>query len=342
MYLLFLRPYELFLSFWPIKWQFPQVSSTSPILLQLSDQLTGKTILITGGNSGIGLSTLQNLASHSPSKIYILARNEHTSRHAISELEILYPTVHIGYISYDLSSLASVKSAVKVFKKQSERLDILILNAGVMALPYSLTEPDELEIQLATNYIGHWYLTRELIPSLLTTAELGQDVRIITLTSVGHVLSPPSPLSYLPYSQDSSQQTNLANLTPYERYGLSKLLLILSSRHLSHLHPSITSISLHPGLIHSPLWTPTTQSNPFIKTLITLISTWFMSSSSDGARNTIWAATAKIGDGKGEVKSGGYYMPIGKVVGGSKESRDEALARRVWEWTDEVVGARGF
>ena len=167
-----LRPLEMFLSFIPLKWQnsFIFQSSFRPEV-DIPD-LSEKVLLVTGGNStcvigsnvnlisqstwagngGIGQETILQLTEHSPAHIFLAARTEDKAEAAISTVRSSHPNVKITYLQLDLSSMDSVSSAAKKFISLSNRLDVLILNAGIMAAPFQLTK-DGFDIQLATNHV---------------------------------------------------------------------------------------------------------------------------------------------------------------------------------------------
>ena len=143
------------------------------------------------GNAGLGRETVLQLAKHNPKKIFLAARSEVKAEEAISAVKSSVSNdVQISWIPLDLMSAQSIKNAAEQVSAQSSRLDVLILNAGVMALPPGETEMGH-EIQFGTNHTGHSYLTRLLLPTLLKTAEEpNSDVRVVSLASVGYNFAP--------------------------------------------------------------------------------------------------------------------------------------------------------
>ena len=120
--------------------------------------LKDKVILVTGGNIGLGKETILQLAKHKPAKIYMASRTESKARDAIKSINAqLKEPASIEYLPLDLSSLKSVQAAAQHVNASSQRLDILILNAGIMAVPATKTESGH-DIQLGTNHIGHFTL----------------------------------------------------------------------------------------------------------------------------------------------------------------------------------------
>jgi NAD(P)-dependent dehydrogenase (short-subunit alcohol dehydrogenase family) len=116
--------------------------------------LTGKTILITGSNGGLGYESLIHLARHSPSKIYLCARSKEKYDNAMNGISAAVPGAanFVKYLELDLASLASVKKAAETFFAENDRLDVLMNNAGIMAQPPALTK-DGFEIQFGTNHM---------------------------------------------------------------------------------------------------------------------------------------------------------------------------------------------
>lgn len=145
--------------------------------------LSGKVIIVTGGSSGLGKESVHQLAKHNPARIFLGARTAKRGNAAIQEIESAVPSMkgRISYLEMDLASFASIQRATKTFQSQSDRLDILMNNAGVMAQPEGLTE-DGYEIQFGSNYMGPALFTKLLWPTLQKTAEQPKsDVRVVNL-----------------------------------------------------------------------------------------------------------------------------------------------------------------
>lgn len=139
----------------------------------------GKIIIVTGANSGLGLATSKELARKG-SKVIMTARNQEKGQQAINEIKSEIPNADVTLMSLDLADLGSVKSFSASFKKEFQQLDILINNAGIMALPARQETKQGFEMQFGTNHIGHFLLTNELLPILETTP----NSRIVTLSSL--------------------------------------------------------------------------------------------------------------------------------------------------------------
>jgi NAD(P)-dependent dehydrogenase (short-subunit alcohol dehydrogenase family) len=284
----------------------------------------------------LGKQTITYLSSHSPARIYLAARTPSKAQSAIADIKSLVPTAcEIIHLPLDLTSFSSIAEAATTFKARETRLDILINNAGIMASPYSTTK-EGYEIQFGTNHMGHALLTKLLLPVLLETAKQpGADVRIITLSSMGHHIPPTGGIIF--------DQAALEQQNTWRRYGASKLANILFTRSLAAQYPQITCVSLHPGVILTDLFN-NLRVNPFLKIgiwlygLIGLILPGHYRSAKEGALNQTWAATVK----REELNSGGFYKPVGVLNGGSKWARDEGLEKKLWEWTEGELERFGY
>ncbi|KAK0879775.1 hypothetical protein LTR87_006412 [Friedmanniomyces endolithicus] len=297
--------------------------------------LAGKVILVTGGNAGLGKETILQLAKHEPKEIFLAARTRSKVESAIADILKAVPKVNITFLELDLSSFASVKQAAKDFQSRSDRLDILINNAGVAALPYSTTK-DDFEIQFGTNHMGHALLTQLLLPTVLKTVELPDaDVRVINVSSKGHMFAPAMGIIY--------EQAALEKLEPLERYGHSKLANILHARELQRRYPSITATAVHPGVIITDIYDTYSETSlamrylaPAVKAVASYGILPDVYDVPGGALTQLWAATAP----RKKVRSSYYWTPVGVESAGKKFAQDEGLAAQLWEWTTKEIAKR--
>lgn len=216
-----------------------------------------------------------------------------------------------------------METAAKEFTSKENKLDILYLNAGIMATPAGLTK-DGYEIQFGTNHVGHALLTKLLLPTLEKTAEQpGSDVRVIAVSSIGHLAAPWSGICF------DKLKTEMSWTPTMVRYGQSKLANILFARELAKRYPKILAVSVHPGAVNTELYrsvfsgwmSPLTKLKGGFDTIET------------GAKNQLWAGTAKRED----VANGEYYTPVAMSGQGSWKSQDMALAAKLWEWTEKEL-----
>jgi NAD(P)-dependent dehydrogenase (short-subunit alcohol dehydrogenase family) len=294
--------------------------------------LSNKVILVTGGNTGIGKETILQLAKHNPAKVYLAARTESKARGAIESIKTaLSKPVDIEYLPLDLSSLKSVRQAAEIVNASTSRLDILILNAGIMAVPPGTTESGH-DVQLGTNHIGHFQLTKLLLPLLEKTAATpGSDVRIISVSSEANNMAP---------SIDTITSTeNLTATGPWTRYGASKAANILFSAELARRYPAFKSVSLHPGMIKTDLYLPNQDINIVFKYGFALFGPLILRGVPEGAHNQLWAAA---GAKREELVDGAYYIPVGRSHAGNKFVKDKAAGKKLWDWTEAELKKAGY
>ncbi|KAI9872075.1 MAG: hypothetical protein M1830_002098 [Pleopsidium flavum] len=288
--------------------------------------LSGKVVLVTGGTTGLGSRSVLALAKHRPERIYFSGRYSNRAAALISEIKTTVPNANLTFVECDLASLASVKAAAQHFT--SQRLDILMCNAGVMAQPPRLTK-DGYEVQFGTNHLGHALLIKLLLSTLIQTAELpNADVRIVILTSLGFRGHPTGGISF----KDLRTVQDLAFAGGWVRYRQSKLANILYAAELGRRYPNITSVSIHPGVVATGLVGNLSFAN---KMLVYATNLGKVKTPAEGAYNQLWAAASE--KGKGEVVNGAFYEPIGVPGKHDKESQSEKLAGELWEWTQREL-----
>ncbi|KAJ5167643.1 uncharacterized protein N7482_003237 [Penicillium canariense] len=297
--------------------------------------IEGKTVVVTGGNAGIGRETILQLAKHRPTRIYLAARTESKARAAMAFIQAQLPSpADIRYIPLDLCSFKSIRAAADMIQADSDRLDILILNAGTMGNPPTTTE-DGFEIQLGSNHVGHFLLTKLLLPMLKkTVADLrasGQtpDVRVLSLASVAHVMSPTS-------LEEMTSTPDLLAGSTWTRYGASKAANILFAAELARRHPELLSVAVHPGAVNSDLYSHARSSGALMKQGVNVATSYFFRNVSSGAFNSLWAATAP----RSNLVNGAYYTPVGYRSNGTAFVQNVDVARGLWEWTEAQIAER--
>ncbi|KAF1847090.1 NAD(P)-binding protein [Cucurbitaria berberidis CBS 394.84] len=297
--------------------------------------LTGKVILVTGGTAGLGATSVRAFAAQNPSHIYFTGRNVSAANALISEIKAKHPTAALTFIEMDLSSLQSVKQGVLTGFKH-DHLEILINNAGIIAKPQGLST-DGYEIQFATNHLGHAMLTQQLLPYLLTATQTpGADVRVVTVSSDGYAAHRGIKGGISFTELDSGSTMSRTVLGPWVRYGQSKLANILFASELARRYPNITSVSIHPGVVETPM---NTEMRGFNKKFVS-ITTWLggikWMKPEQGVLNQLWCAA---GAKKEVLKNGGFYRPVGvddwETL--TKEARDGELAKKLLDWTESVL-----
>lgn len=293
----------------------------------IQDQ-SGRVFFVTGGTTGLGASFISLIAAKNPAHVVFSGRNVSRANELISKVKAASPNVKVTFIECDLSSLASVQRAAKQFLAQSDRLDVLMCNAGVMALDPALSK-DGYEIQFATNHLGHALLIKLLLPCMLKTAEQpGSDVRIINLSSMAHQTVPSKGIELDTLKTTQSGLGPFYTPSKWMRYGQSKLANLLYARALARRYPSIKTVSVHPGFVRTDLHaTEGFTDRIIINTLAG--SNWL--AVEQGSYNQTWAATTP----KENLENGAYYVPVavkGELT--TATARDERLAEQLYTWTE--------
>jgi NAD(P)-dependent dehydrogenase (short-subunit alcohol dehydrogenase family) len=198
-----------------------------------------------------------------------------------------------------------------------------------MAVPPSLSD-EGYEIQFATNHLGHFLLTKLLLPTLLrSAASPSADVRIVVVTSIGHHWTPTGGIAFEELS------TPQANIHTWARYGQSKLANILMARELAWRFPSLTTVVVHPGMAATNLHLSLASTSRTCRWAMQFVACipGLLKGPEKGACNQLWAAFAPSED----VRSGGYYEPVGRHKRGSAKSCNPELAAQLWKWSEEQV-----
>ncbi|EHA55906.1 dehydrogenase/reductase SDR family member 13 [Pyricularia oryzae 70-15] len=299
--------------------------------------LRGKVILVTGGNTGLGLESIRQLAQHNPAHIYMGARSRAKAEEAIESIRASTPaaaSTPITHLELDLASFASIKSAARTLLAASDRLDVLINNAGIMNVPEGLTA-DGYEVQFGTNHVGPALLTQLLLPRLKRTAALpgSGDVRVVFLSSAlersaeSGLLSTPDKL-----------KTTMPETGTQSRYANSKLANIHYAWALAEQNPDLKVVSVHPGVVQTGLLSTWKDGfNPIVKGAINLAGRALMTTIEKGAYNQLWAATAAEG-----VETGTFYWPVGVKGKGTKASKDVKQRDALWAWTQKELNGHLF
>lgn len=304
--------------------------------------LSGKVIIVTGGNIGLGFQSIVQLAPHNPQKIYLTARSRTKYDAAMTELRKGNTSIDevVHFVEMDLSSLASVKKAAEQILSETDRIDVLMNNAGIMGTSPSLTK-DGYEIHFGVNHMGHALLTNLLMPLLLRTAKQS-EVRVVNVSSGAYEMVDPKigfdeKLVKTDMAKVSGSGGNLMS-----RYGTSKLANVLHARGLAKHYPSVTSVSIAPGRVKTTILDNLYAEGQdkfygyFQKFYDIVIGA---KTPYDGAFTQVWAATEPE---KARVENGAMYFPVGKKGPGTKLSNDNALVDRFWDFTENELKRLGY
>jgi len=302
--------------------------------------MTDKVMFVTGASSGIGIETVR--AFHvTGATVFIGVRDVKKGQEVVDEIlsSDTNNKAPIHIIEMSLDSFASIRAAAAEFLKQSNKLNVLVLNAGVMATPFGHTV-DGFETQLGTNHLGHFLLFQLLKPTLLASSTPDFNSRVVSVSSIGHRGSPIRFHDYNFEEKDSYQ--------PFIAYGQSKTANIYLANYIDrHYGPKgLHATSLHPGGIVTALMrhTPTEQ-----------IDQWknhpasqnYFKSPEQGAATSVYAAVSKEWEGKG-----GKFLSNCDVMGPAKAGSeigtgddgyakwayDEKNEDRLWKDSCKFVG----
>ncbi|MBM4197273.1 MAG: SDR family NAD(P)-dependent oxidoreductase [Gammaproteobacteria bacterium] len=275
--------------------------------------LSGKTALITGANSGLGLETMRVLAMRGATVI-AAARTIEKAREAAASVQ-----GQIIPAAIELTDFAGIVAGTDAVRALGTPIDMLILNAGIMALP-ELEQVNGLEKQFVTNHLGHFIVGNRLLP-LVQAAPQG---RVVVLSSSGYRWAPPGGIEFDNLSGERDYDPN-------KMYGQSKLANHLFVRELAKrlAGSTTTANSVHPGVILTNLGRHFPEWQVFIARLIG----WtFMKSIEAGSATTCYVATAPAL----ATVSGHYFADCNAEVPGGEMNNDE-LAARLWQVSEELT-----
>jgi NAD(P)-dependent dehydrogenase (short-subunit alcohol dehydrogenase family) len=292
--------------------------------------LTGKTIVVTGGNSGLGYESVKVFAEKG-AQVVLACRSLEKGEKAKAEILQQFPKGTIDVAELDLADLESVHRFAKNFQKNYSRLDVLLNNAGIMTTPYFTTQ-DGFEGQMGTNHLGHFALTGLLFPVLKKTSKS----RVVNVSSVAH-------------KQGKMDFNNLLfdngkGYSPMKAYGRSKLANLLFTYELqrffeAHKTDSI-SVAAHPGVSRTDLFRYLDE-----KWYFRLVRPLFNAVFQEGRMGALPEIRAAVDP---DVKGGEYCGPGGFMelkgfpvkVNSNGQSHNKEDARRLWEVSEKLTGVK--
>ena len=332
--------------------EFNAETNATDVAKVFSDSIKGKTVLITGvGPNGLGQATADAIAAQQPNLIIISGRSKEKLNASQAALHAYFPSVPVRQLILDLSSQKSVRAAAAEVNAYTENIDVVINNAGVMAIPKRTTTEDGIEMQLGTNHIGHFLFTNLILSKLKAAAQTAPagSTRIINVSSSGHNFSPfrfsdynfdgkRVPASEAPNdeaTQLSQSPGNTEGYHPWVAYGQSKTANILFSVYLAkHLSKfGIKSFALHPGAIMTDLGRHMT--GEMMDNVIETFDNLVLKTQDQGAATTVVAAF----DPSLKTESGVYLNDC--QIGEAKVwATAEPAANRLWDLSEELVGQK--
>jgi NAD(P)-dependent dehydrogenase (short-subunit alcohol dehydrogenase family) len=264
-------------------------SSTADEVLAGID-LSGRTVFITGANSGLGQETARAMAARG-AHVIMAGRDQGKLDESVAAIVAQHPKAQLDTLTVDLTSLENIRAATSRARQRFAKIDLLINNAGVMATPFLHTH-DGFEMQLGTNHLGHFALTGELFPLI----ERGHLKRIVNLSSRAHHMA---PLDF-----DDPHFIRRA-YDPWVSYGQSKTANVLFTVGLEARFAvlGIQAFAVHPGGIQTNLGRHMTPEmmEALLKRVTTSDSGFAWKTIPQGAATSCWAATAPELEGKGGV-----------------------------------------
>jgi len=320
-----------------------------PVCHLPAGSLSGKTIVITGCNTGIGFETAEALA-RAGAKVVFACRSEGRARDAMKKLlqrageaKVTVTEDQLFFIPLDLSSLKSVRKFVELLTAEGLAIDRLILNAGVMLSNRALSE-DGFEMTMASNHFGHFLLVNLLLPKLLEAEEHGRQPRIVCVSS---------NLCYLHDRFDFSEVVALAeDGTPrrtfqekpysiFRSYAQSKLANILFTTELAHRlqqrGSQIPVNALHPGEVMTEVMRDMHPVLVWLTVIFRPIVNGFIKNARQGSYNSLHVATAPNLATAKEGVSGGFFIRLAPAPLPEAGS-DRAVAERFWDVSEKLTG----
>ncbi|KAJ7088841.1 NAD(P)-binding protein [Mycena belliarum] len=293
--------------------------------------LSGKIVLVTGANSGIGYETVKVLLLKN-ARVYLAARSAEKAKEAIKQLETKTGK-QAQFLELDLADLRSVRRAANDFLARESRLDILFNNGGVMIPPSDELTVQGYDLQFGTNTIGHFMLTELLLPALTVAhTHSGTPARIIHTSSSGHSGAAPRA-DFFDSLKGGPKRDALVkkwgSLTaPWTLYGSSKLGNIILANHYAATHTPdvLVSCSLHPGLIRSGIQ----RHGPGVFKFVTGLA---FSPTPVGAYTQLWAGTTATP----EQINAKYFMPVGVDTRPGGRTGDGELAKEVIQYLKAAI-----
>jgi len=292
----------------------------------------GRTIVITGANSGIGYEAARELVAKG-AHVVLACRDQAKGRCALESMTAAQPSASVELMELDLADLGSIRRFVAAARAACPALHVLCNNAGVMAIPRRTTR-DGFEMQFGTNHLGHFALTGLLLERLLATP----GARVVTVSSGAHKFG-------VMHWNDLQGERSYGS---WRAYGQSKLANLLFTyelqRRLATAHAELISVACHPGYAATNLQAagPRMQGSSIGEAVWGFANRLLAQSAAMGALPTLYAATAP------DVRGGDYIGPDGlgeqwghpKKVRSNARSHDPEAQRRLWEISEQLVGVR--
>ncbi|XP_021844264.2 short-chain dehydrogenase TIC 32, chloroplastic [Spinacia oleracea] len=301
--------------------------SSSSTADEVTDGIDGSalTAIVTGASSGIGAETSRVLALRGV-HVIMGVRNMDAGKVVKDKIVQEIPDAKVDAMELDLNSMASVRKFASDYNSSKRPLNLLINNAGIMATPFMLSK-DNIELQFATNHLGHFLLTHLLLDTMKKTAkDSGREGRIVNVSSEAH---------RFPYSEGVrfDKLNESSGYSSWRAYGQSKLANILHANELTKRlkdeGANITANSLHPGAINTNLF----RYNSFMDGMIrNLGGKYVLKSVPQGAATTCYVAMHP------QVKGvSGEYFSDSNLAKTTPKAQDASLAEKLWDFSMKLI-----
>lgn len=276
-----------------------------------------KTVLITGGTSGVGKATVEALAAKGM-KVIMLARNTEKAEKVILKIKAKNPDAQVSFLEADLNHLQSVDDAAERFVEENDTLDILINNAGGIFNDFEKTK-DNFEWAFQINHLSHFLLTKKLLPLLLKSTE----PKVISLSSEAHQMG----------KYEADNLNGEKKFGGWRQYGATKLMNILFTKSLKdhHAEQGLQAYAVHPGVVKTGFGS---NNGGLLKYF-----SWmpFLISPEEGAQTSIHLATTPAD----KLKNGFYYKKS-KPANVSQAAINEDYRADLWQQSERMLSEKGF
>jgi NAD(P)-dependent dehydrogenase (short-subunit alcohol dehydrogenase family) len=288
----------------------------------------GRTAIVTGGNSGLGLIVARELA-RAGARVIVTSRDAGKGAKALQIIKAAHPAANVEVAQLDLANLASVRALARRILEDHDQIDILVNNAGVMAAPYARTA-DGFELQFGTNHLGHFALTGLLLPAFKQSS----GTRVVTVASNNHKAGRMN-------LDDLQGERHYSRWGAYAQSKLANLLFTFElDRKLKAAGLPMSSVAAHPGYSATNLQLsgPPIQERIFLR----LANRFIAQPAEIGALPILYAATYP------DVAGGSYIGPDGPaemrgyptLVQPTDRAKDVETAKRLWEISEKLTGVR--
>ncbi|XP_028798791.1 short-chain dehydrogenase TIC 32, chloroplastic [Neltuma alba] len=311
---------------WPFSRRGPSGFSSSSTAEQVTEGINGSglTAIVTGASSGIGTETTRVLALRGV-HVIMAVRNMVAAKNVKEAIIKERPTAQVDAMELDLSSMASVRKFAAEYNSSGLPLNILVNNAGIMATPFMLSN-DNIELQFATNYLGHFLLTKLLLDTMKKTATKSKKQgRIVNVSSEAHRFAYREGIRFDKINDQSSYSSWLA-------YGQSKLANILHANELARRFKEdgvdITANSLHPGAIATNLF----RHSNVVNGLANVIGRFVLKNVPQGAATNCYVALHPQVEGVS-----GKYFSNSSLANPTPHAQDMELAKKLWDFSMDLT-----